>query len=119
MTGTIKPVGYYIAGNVILVVTFARIHHIRPELALVRLFVLVLFVASAPFPLLLANVWTGQMNSEMVMQNLPVAFPFLVVFCTYIGWSFEDGAGRPLGPGAGCGFMSGLRRRERPARVVL
>lgn len=96
MTGTIKPVGYYIAGGIILVVTFARIHHIGLSW-LWCLFVLVLFAASAPFPLLLANVWTGQMNSEMVMQNLPVAFPFLVVFCTYIGWSFEEGAGRPLG----------------------
>ncbi len=97
MTGTIKPIGYYIAGGIILVVTFARIHHIGMSW-LWCLFVLVLFGASAPFPLLLANVWTGQMNSEMVMENLPVAFPFLVVFCIYIGWSFEDGAGRPLGP---------------------
>ncbi|MDM9647836.1 hypothetical protein [Rhizobium sp. S163] len=97
MTGTIKPIGYYIPGGIILVITFARIHHIGMSW-LWCLFVLVLFGASAPFPLLLANVWTGQMNSEMVMQNLPVAFPFLVVFCTYIGWSFEDGGGRPLGP---------------------
>jgi uncharacterized membrane protein YhaH (DUF805 family) len=97
MTGTIKPIGYYIAGGIILVITFARIHHIGMSW-LWCLFVLVLFGASAPFPLLLANVWTGQMNAEMVMQSLPVAFPFLVVFCTYIGWSFEDGGGRPLGP---------------------
>jgi uncharacterized membrane protein YhaH (DUF805 family) len=96
MTGTIKPIGYYIAGGIILVVTFARIHHIGMSW-LWCLFVLALFGASAPFPLLLANVWTGQMNSEMVMEKLPVAFPFLVVFCTYIGWSFEDGTGRPLG----------------------
>jgi uncharacterized membrane protein YhaH (DUF805 family) len=97
MTGSIKPVGYYLAGAIILVVTFARIHHIGMSW-LWCLFVFTLFVASAPFPLLLANAWTGQLNSEKVLENLPVAFPLLVVFCTYIGWSFEEGTAVPLGP---------------------
>lgn len=100
MTGTIKPAGYYVAGAIILVVTFARIHHIRMSW-LWCLFVAVLFVGSAPFPLVLANAWTGQLSSEKVLENIPVAFPFLVAFCTYIGWSFEESTSSPLGPWRG------------------
>ncbi|WP_160005220.1 hypothetical protein [Rhizobium sp. 18055] len=97
MTGTFKPAGYYLAGGIILIITFARIHYIGLGW-LWCLFAFALFMASASFPLLLANAWTGQLNAEKVLENLPVAFPFLVVFCTYIGWSFEDGGGTPLGP---------------------
>jgi uncharacterized membrane protein YhaH (DUF805 family) len=97
MTGTIKPAGYYLAGGIILAVTFARIHYIGLGW-LWCLFAFALFVASAPFPLLLANAWTGQLNSEKVLENIPLAFPFLVAFCTYIGWSFEEADDAPLGP---------------------
>jgi uncharacterized membrane protein YhaH (DUF805 family) len=97
MTGTIKPIGYYLAGGIILIITFARIHYIGLSW-LWCLFALALFTASAPFPLLLANAWTGQLNSAKLLENLPIAFPLLVVFCSYIGWSFEEGTATPLGP---------------------
>jgi uncharacterized membrane protein YhaH (DUF805 family) len=100
MTGSVKPIGYYLAGGIILIITFARIHYIGLGW-LWCLFALALFVASAPFPFLLANAWTGQLNPGKVLESLPVAFPFLLVFCSYIGWSFEEGIGEPLGPWRG------------------
>jgi uncharacterized membrane protein YhaH (DUF805 family) len=103
MTGTIKPVGYYLAGGIILIVTFARIHYIGLGW-LWCLFAFALFVASAPFPLLLANAWTGQLNSEKVLENMPARLSVPGgMFCTYIGWSFEEADARRSARGAGCG----------------
>ncbi|CAN7203072.1 hypothetical protein [Rhizobium sp. LjRoot258] len=96
MTGSMKPSGVYLAGGVILVVTLARIHYLSMGWFW-GVVVQIWFVASAPFPLLLANGWTGQLKPETVLEGLPVAFLFLVVFCAYIGWSFEDSGARPLG----------------------
>jgi uncharacterized membrane protein YhaH (DUF805 family) len=105
MTGSVKPVGVYLAGGIILAVTIARTRYIGLSWAW-ALAVFIWFVASAPFPLLLASGWTGQLKPETVFESLPVAFLLLVAFCAYIGWSFEDGGGKPLGP-------------WRPLRVVV
>ncbi|MBB3539907.1 MULTISPECIES: hypothetical protein [unclassified Rhizobium] len=96
MTGSMKPSGVYLAGAIILVVTLARVHYLSMNWAW-GVVVAIWFVASAPFPLLLASGWTGQLKPETVLDGLPVAFLFLVVFCAYIGWAFEDSGARPLG----------------------
>ncbi|CCM74753.1 hypothetical protein [Rhizobium mesoamericanum] len=96
MTGSMKPSGVYLAGAIILVVTLARIHYLSMNWAWGAV-VTIWFVASAPFPLLLANGWTGQLKPETVLEGLPVAFLFLIVFCAYIGWAFEESGARPLG----------------------
>ncbi|MDQ0559426.1 hypothetical protein QO004_001204 [Rhizobium mesoamericanum] len=96
MTGSMKPSGVYLAGAIILVVTLARIHYLSMSWAWGAV-VTIWFVASAPFPLLLANGWTGQLKPETVLEGLPVAFLFLIVFCAYIGWAFEESGARPLG----------------------
>jgi hypothetical protein len=97
MTGSVKPAGVYLAGGIILAVTVARTRYIGLGWVW-GLSAFIWFVASAPFPLLLASGWTGQLKAETVLESLPVAFLFLVAFCAYIGWSFEDGGGKPLGP---------------------
>ena len=61
MTGSMKPAGVYLAGSIMLAVTFVRIRYIGMSW-LWSAFVLILFIASAPFPLLLANAWTGGSN---------------------------------------------------------
>lgn len=96
MTGSMKPSGVYLAGGIILVVTLARIHYLSMNW-IWGVIVAIWFVASAPFPLLLANGWTGQLKPEAVLDGLPVAFLFFVIFCAYIGWSFEESGGRPFG----------------------
>ncbi|OWW02575.1 hypothetical protein ATY81_21060 [Rhizobium sp. R72] len=96
MTGSMKPSGVYLAGGIILVVTLARIHYLSMSW-MWGVFAAIWFVASAPFPLLLANGWTGQLKPEAVLDGLPVAFLFFVAFCAYIGWSFEESGARPLG----------------------
>ncbi len=96
MTGSMKPSGVYLAGGIILVVTLARIHYLSMSWAW-GVIAAIWFVASAPFPLLLANGWTGQLKPEAVLDGLPVAFLFFVSFCAYIGWSFEESGARPLG----------------------
>jgi uncharacterized membrane protein YhaH (DUF805 family) len=105
MTGSVKPAGVYLAGGIILAVTIARTRYIGLGWAW-ALSALIWFVASAPFPLLVASGWTGQLKAETVLESLPLAFLFLVAFCAYIGWSFEDGGGKPLGP-------------RRPLRVAI
>ncbi len=96
MTGSMKPSGVYLAGGIILVVTLARIHYLSMSWVWGAI-VAIWFVASAPFPLLLANGWTGQLKPEAVLDGLPVAFLFFVAFCAYIGCSFEESGARPLG----------------------
>lgn len=97
MTGSVKPAGVYLAGGIILAVTIARTRYVGLSPAW-GVSAFIWFVASAPFPLLLASGWTGQLKTETVLESLPVAFLFLVAFCAYIGWSFEDGGAKPLGP---------------------
>jgi hypothetical protein len=97
MTGSVKPAGVYLAGGIILAVTVARTRYIGLGWGW-ALSAFVWFVASAPFPLLLASGWTGQLKADTVLESLPVAFLFLVAYCAYIGWSFEDGGVKPLGP---------------------
>ena len=96
MTGSMKPAGVYLAGSIMLAVTFVRIRYIGMSW-LWSAFALILFIASAPFPLLLANAWTGQLKPETVLSNLPLSFLFLAVLGTYIGWSFEESTVKPLG----------------------
>jgi hypothetical protein len=96
MSGSMKPSGVYLAGGIILVVTFARIHYISLSWIWVPIMA-IWFVASAPFPLLLANGWTGQLKAEAVLEGLPVAFLFLVTFCLYLSLAFEESGARPLG----------------------
>jgi hypothetical protein len=96
MSGSMKPSGVYLAGAIILVVTFARIHYVSMSW-LWGVIVSIWFVASAPFPLLLASGWTGQLKAEAVLEGLPVAFLFLVSFCLYLSWAFEESGAKPLG----------------------
>ncbi|KQV68075.1 hypothetical protein [Rhizobium sp. Root1220] len=110
MSGSMKPAGVYLAGAIILVVTFARIHYLGMSWAWGAV-VAIWFVASAPFPLLLANGWTGQLKPQAVLEGLPPAFLFLVAFCAYIGWAFEESGARPLG------VWSGIRMAIRLSAV--
>ncbi len=96
MSGSMKPSGVYLAGGIILVVTFARIHYIGLNW-LWALVAAVWFVASAPFPLLLASGWTGQLKPQAVLEALPVSFLFLVTFCIYICSAFEESGTKPFG----------------------
>jgi hypothetical protein len=96
MSGTLKPMGLWLAGAIMLFSILARIYHISlsPLWAVV---VLVWFAASASFPMVLASGWTGQVPWPLVLESLPIAFLFLVSFCAYLLVAFEENGLRPLG----------------------
>jgi hypothetical protein len=96
MSGSVKPAGMFLAGGIILIVTFARIHYLSMSW-IWALVVAVWFAASASSPMLLANGWTGQLRPQMVLESLPVAFLFLVAFCAYLAAAFEEKGVDPLG----------------------
>lgn len=96
MSGTLKPMGLWLAGAIMLFSILARIYHISlsPVWAVV---VLIWFAASASFPMVLASGWTGQVPPHLVLESLPLAFLFLVSFCAYLLVAFEENGLRPLG----------------------
>ncbi len=99
MTGSVKPAGVYLAGGIILAVTVARTRYIGLGLGL-GLVSLHLVRRVRAVPAFAGERLAGQLKAETVLESLPVAFLFLVAFCAYIGWSFEDGAASRSARGA-------------------
>ncbi|AJD40428.1 hypothetical protein RGR602_CH01070 [Rhizobium gallicum bv. gallicum R602sp] len=90
MSGAMKPSGIGLAGAIMVICTFARLHYLSVNWLWAPV-ALVWFSASAAFPGILAGGWTGQLRPEMVVESLPVAFLFVTVFCAYLFIAFEEG----------------------------
>jgi hypothetical protein len=95
LAGTVKPAGFWLAGGIMLVCTLARIRYLG--LGVLWAFaVAVWFLAAAPFPMLFANIWNGQLQFETILAAVPVPVIFLAFFTAYLLLPVEDDERRPL-----------------------